>query len=237
MSSLADRIRGIVTPSPEAQASRPAWSAGLKPCATGEIEAILGGEWRHADGCSCFVVERRWDPSAQHGRARIGDLAEGLDDVRGDAALFAGGAPARAPFVFFDLETTGLSGGAGTLAFLVGCGWFEADGGFRTRQFLLTRYADERPLLDIVSGELARAGALVSFNGKSFDAPLLETRHLFHRVEWIGGGLPHIDVLHHARQFWKRDEGRPEGLRYERVSERRRPARGTSAASSAARAG
>jgi uncharacterized protein len=207
LTSLADRIRGIVTPSPVAQALRPAAHAGLKSSATGEIgelEQILGGEWRHADGRSCFVVERRWDPSAQYGRARIGDLAEGLDDVRGDAALFARGAPARAPFVFFDLETTGLSGGAGTLAFLVGCGWFDGDGAFRTRQFLLTQYADERPLLDIVSAELARAGALVSFNGKSFDAPLLETRHLFHRVEWIGAGLPHVDVLHHARQFWKR---------------------------------
>jgi hypothetical protein len=217
LSSLADRIRGIVTPSPVAQASRhaaPATAvvaadARVGPPGAGQLEQILGGEWRDADGRSCFVVERRWDPSAQHGRARIGDLAEGLDDVRGDAALFAGGAPARAPFVFFDLETTGLSGGAGTLAFLAGCGWFDADGAFRTRQFLLTRYADERPLLDIVSSELARAGALVTFNGKSFDAPLLETRHLFHRVEWIGAGLPHVDVLHHARQFWKSDVARP----------------------------
>ncbi len=74
------------------------------------------------------------------------------------------------------------------------------------------------PCSTSVSAELARAGALVSFNGKSFDAPLLETRHLFHRVEWIGAGLPHVDVLHHARQFWKRGEGRPEGLRDERAT-------------------
>ena len=86
--------------------------------------------------------------------------------------------------MFFDLETTGLSGGAGTLAFLVGCGWFDDDGGFVTRQFLLARHADERALLEAVAAELARAGALVSFNGKSFDAPLLETRYLFHRLDW-----------------------------------------------------
>ena len=94
---------------------------------------------------------------------------------------------------------------------MVGCAWFESDGAFRTRQFLLTRYADERPLLAAVSDELARAGALVSFNGKSFDAPLLETRYLFHRLDWVGGRMPHIDVLHPARQFWKRhphDEAR-----------------------------
>ena len=73
-----------------------------------------------------------------------------------------------------------------------------------TRQFLLARHADERLLLEAVAAELARAGALVSFNGKSFDAPLLETRYLFHRLDWLGGRLPHVDVLHPARRFWKR---------------------------------
>jgi uncharacterized protein len=56
-----------------------------------------------------------------------------------------------------------------------------------------------------VAGELARAGALVSFNGKSFDAPVLETRYLYHRLPWAGDRLPHVDVLHPARRFW-RDE-------------------------------
>jgi uncharacterized protein YprB with RNaseH-like and TPR domain len=133
----------------------------------------------------------------------VGTFAECLAESAGEAALYGGG-DARAPFVFFDLETTGLSGGAGTQAFLVGCGWFDHDGSFVTRQFLLTRYADERPMLDTVAGELARAGALVSFNGKSFDAPVLETRYLFHRLAWNGRQLPHVDVLHAARRFWKR---------------------------------
>jgi uncharacterized protein len=53
-----------------------------------------------------------------------------------------------------------------------------------------------------VAADLARAGVLVSFNGKSFDAPLLETRYLFHRRPWIGGAVPHLDVLHPARRFW-----------------------------------
>jgi uncharacterized protein YprB with RNaseH-like and TPR domain len=106
------------------------------------------------------------------------------------------------PMVFFDVETTGLSGGAGTLAFLVGCGWFAEDGAFVTRQFVLLRHADERQLLVMVGHELARAGVLVSFNGKSFDAPLIETRHLFHRLPWPACHLPHMDMLHPARRFW-----------------------------------
>jgi uncharacterized protein YprB with RNaseH-like and TPR domain len=106
------------------------------------------------------------------------------------------------PMVFFDLETTGLSGGAGTLAFLVGCGWFADDGAFVTRQFVLLRHADERQLLVMVGRELARAGVLVSFNGKSFDAPLIETRHLFHRLPWPARRQSHLDMLHAARRFW-----------------------------------
>ena len=208
MSSLADRIRGIVAPSGVAQGLSPA-EAGLKAGATpGNLETVLGGAWRGG----CFVVERSWDPDARHGRERIGALAERLEGAADQAPLFSGGAPARPPFVFFDLETTGLNGGAGTLAFLVGCGWFDADGSFTTRQFLLARHADERALLEAVAAELARAGALVSFNGKSFDAPLLEGRYLFHRIAWHGREMPHVDVLHPARRFWK---GSPKGLRYD----------------------
>ena len=193
-------------------------SGGGKASATAdagaEIAAILGGTWRHAAGGRCFVVDRRWNRSALHGRERIGALAERLDRAAGEAPLFAGGTPARPPFVFFDLETTGLSGGAGTLAFLVGCAWFEGDGSFVTRQFLLARHADERMLLEAVAAELARAGALVSFNGKSFDAPVLEGRYLFHRLAWRGRDMPHVDVLHPARRFWKPRDGSPERLRH-----------------------
>jgi hypothetical protein len=163
---------------------------------------LLGGQWREdADG-ACLVVERRVDPSALLGRTPVGDVASRLADAAAEAPIVAGGAPVRPPFVFFDLETTGLSGGAGTHAFLVGCASFAADGGFVTRQYLMTRYADEQPLLAAVAAELSRAGALVSFNGKSFDAPLIETRYLFHRVDWAAGRLPHLDVLHPARRFW-----------------------------------
>jgi len=214
LSSLADRIRGIVTPHAgrshlPASAALPAYPALPAPPAQLDL-STLAGEWR--DGC--FVVDSRWDPSARYGKEAVGTFAQCLDEASGEAVLFAGDPPARTPFLFVDLETTGLSGGAGTQAFLVGCGWFEADGGFMTRQFVLTRYTDERAMLETVSGELARAGALVSFNGKSFDAPLLETRFLFHRLPWICGRLPHVDVLHPARRFWKPRGSSPEGLRY-----------------------
>ena len=106
------------------------------------------------------------------------------------------------PLIFFDLETTGLCGGAGTLAFLVGCGRFADDGAFIIRQHLLADLGGERALLEAVGRDLAAAGSLVSFNGKSFDAPLLETRYLYHRLDWRRAGLPHLDILHLSRLFW-----------------------------------
>jgi len=203
--TLRDRLRGIVVPAsqllPRVAPGSPV--ASVTPHL--HLEHTLGGEWRDA----CFVVERRVDPAMRYGRERVGELCARVSAAAGAAPLVAAGAPACAPLVFFDLETTGLSGGAGTQAFLVGCGWFDETGGFVTRQFLLTRFADERPILAALTTELARAGALVTFNGKSFDAPVIETRYLFHRLQWTGARLPHLDVLHPARRFWSSGAARP----------------------------
>jgi hypothetical protein len=104
--------------------------------------------------------------------------------------------------LFFDLETTGLGGGAGTYAFLVGIGWFDRDT-FRVRQFFLSSYAAERALLEEVADTMGSFGALVTYNGKSFDLPLVDTRFLFHRLSASYSGLPHLDMLHAARRLWR----------------------------------
>src|SRR5216684_3716566 len=196
---LSDRLRGMLKP-PSATAApgsgRPCVEHGLPVSAADSLEHVLGGEWRKDRGSRCFVVERRVDADARCGRARVGDLAAWHERAAAHAPMLTAGAPARPPFVFFDLETTGLSGGAGTLAFLVGCGSFRADGGFATKQFLLTTQSDERPLLEAVHGDLSAAGAIVSFNGKSFDVPLLESRFAFHRLKRSISEWPHLDALH-----------------------------------------
>src|SRR5438105_4934640 len=160
-SKLADRLRGILNPAGAVCRS------GRAPRASDtDLERVLGGQW-HQDGNGvCFVVEQRTGARTMYGDAPVGELAARLDGAAAEAPLIAGGAPARPPFLFLDLETTGLSGGAGTYAFLIGCGSFDEEGGFITRQYVLLRFTDERPLLTTVAGELARAGAMVSFNGK-----------------------------------------------------------------------
>ena len=104
--------------------------------------------------------------------------------------------------LFVDLETTGLAGGAGTYAFLVGCAFFEPHG-FRTRQYFLPGYQHERRLLAEVEALVRASASLVSYNGKSFDVPVLETRYQFNRLTPPFDGVPHVDMVHPARRFWR----------------------------------
>src|SRR5216684_9378556 len=160
---LSDRLRGMLKP-PSATAAqgsgRLCVEHRLPVSAAHSLEHVLGGEWRKDRGSRCFVVERRVEADARCGRVRVGDLAAWHERAAAHAPMLTAGAPARAPFVFLDLETTGLSGGAGTYAFLVGCGWFDEEQSFVTRQYLLTRLADERSLLATVAARLSGAGAL-----------------------------------------------------------------------------
>jgi uncharacterized protein len=223
LSSVLDRIRTIVKTGSDGSVTN--HDARIpddhepqtpNPESRRDLLTPLGG--RYDEGV--YLVEREWRASARHGKDEVGAVADRLHAASREASFFANGASARPPFMFFDLETTGLSGGAGTHAFLVGCGWFDA-GRFLTRQFVMTRYADERAMLERVAAECGQAGALVSFNGKSFDAPVLESRYLFHRLTWTGVALPHLDVLHPARQFWKRDDCSLAALERQLVGHRR----------------
>ena len=205
--SLADRVRGILKPPEGTDLPEAGVVRACRPVSQGSAEQAIGGEWRTGSGGRHFVVERRFDATRQHGRGSVSDLADRLREHAAYASLLAGGAAPRLPFLFLDLETTGLSGGAGTFAFLVGCASFTNNGVFVAKQHLMISPADEPAMLHAVANELESAGALVSFNGKSFDAPVLETRYLFHRLAWPAARLPHVDALHPARHFWSEPGG------------------------------
>jgi uncharacterized protein YprB with RNaseH-like and TPR domain len=104
--------------------------------------------------------------------------------------------------VFLDTETTGLAGGAGTAAFLVGIGFVEGDR-FRVRQYFMRDYHEEASLLHALAGDLRRFAHLVTFNGKMFDLPLLDARYRLNRGRFPLAAVPHLDLLHPARRLWK----------------------------------
>lgn len=177
--------------------------------------ATLGGVVeQRADG-HCIVVERHYAAGARHGRHRVGDIVAllreaeaGLVDlrrawpVRGSLGDPPGPPPGIDGLGAVDLETTGLAGGAGTQAFLVGCAQV-VDDGLVVRQFLSPGFEFERTQLMLVAEWLHERTQLVTFNGRTFDLPLLEMRFSFNRLAWPCGSLPHLDALHPARRFWR----------------------------------
>jgi uncharacterized protein YprB with RNaseH-like and TPR domain len=105
-------------------------------------------------------------------------------------------------WLFLDTETTGLSGGTGTYAFLVGLAWWDS-GGLQVEQFLLRDYSEEHSLLHELAGRIAERPVLVTYNGKTFDWPLLESRFKMTRAIPVPRLGAHLDLLHPARAVWK----------------------------------
>jgi uncharacterized protein YprB with RNaseH-like and TPR domain len=105
-------------------------------------------------------------------------------------------------WLFLDTETTGLAGGTGTYAFLIGLAWWDA-GGLQVEQFFMRDFAEEHSLLHELSNRVAERPVLITFNGKSFDWPLLESRFTMTRSIAVPHLAAHLDLLHPARALWK----------------------------------
>jgi len=108
-----------------------------------------------------------------------------------------------ARLLHFDTETTGLAGGTGTRAFMIGAAHWEQSGRFRIRQLTITTMAAETEMLRTFAEWLRDDTVLVSYNGKSYDAPLLATRYRLARLPNPLTGLGHLDLLHPVRRRWK----------------------------------
>ena len=211
-SRLGSRLRDILRPHRGTDAEAPrAPGTGPDPREVGATlasaaAAALAGEVVETHAGPCLHVRRTYPADHRHGRLRVGDCLDDLHEGAGRVAQLMSGADApvtTAPgLLFVDLETTGLAGGAGTYAFLIGCA--AADGAaLRIDQYFMLGHALERALLSAVREPIAASEALVTYNGKSFDVPVLETRYMYHRQTPPCGGRPHLDLLHAARRFWR----------------------------------
>jgi uncharacterized protein YprB with RNaseH-like and TPR domain len=216
--NLGDRLRQVISGSvprvaPDATLEGLGFSPGMLARDGATIDGphvadVLAGEWVESRDGAVLVIDRHYAAHRMHGRARVGDCVETIEAGLEQLGALGRAWPGRDPrpyttrLCFFDLETTGLAGGAGTQAFLVGCAVIE-DGGIRVRQYLLPGFQHERALLALVAGWLPAQGTLVSFNGRSFDLPLIETRYLLHRLPFPFAEMPHLDMLHPARRLWK----------------------------------
>jgi uncharacterized protein YprB with RNaseH-like and TPR domain len=105
---------------------------------------------------------------------------------------------------FVDIETTGLSGGAGTLGFLIGLGTFE-EGNFTLRQYFLRDPEEEPAALRLLRSDLKGVEGIVTFNGRTFDLPVIESRYtIAMRERWKLSARPHLDLLYPSRRLWSK---------------------------------
>ena len=171
------------------------------------LETLLpGGQLVSTADGDCFVLDNVYDLEHQHGDDRLADLlrftpaatAPFVQDDRLAQHDFR-------DFLFLDTETTGLAG-AGTLAFMVGVGFFEPSSQgdrFVVRQYFLRDHGDEPALLLLLDELLAQKAGLVTFNGRTFDVPLMESRFLMNRLPTDLRERPHLDLLPPSRRLWR----------------------------------
>ena len=166
----------------------------------GLIEILEGCEIENEHG-RFFLVSNVVRGASPHGNRNI---REAFDFDMSAAAMLANN-PLISGYrssdaLFLDTETTGLAGGTGTMAFLIGLGWFE-DGHFEVRQILARDFGEEKAALFYLKEIAGRKKFLVTFNGKAFDVNLLTTRFIMNRMQSDLAGLPHLDLLHPSRRI------------------------------------
>ncbi len=165
------------------------------------IEQVIAGDFWQTPHGDVFVVETRYKADFKWGAVPLKPGAP-LDLIAAYAHDPRLAALPLEQFAFLDTETSGLAGGTGTYTFLVGIGRFEGPD-FRLAQFFLTDPGNEPAQLAAIEQFLSPCQAVVSFNGKAFDLPLLHTRYILNGWPPPLVGVAHIDLLHLARRLWR----------------------------------
>lgn len=162
--------------------------------------AEMVGASELSNGFGEHLAVRKWFSDAIGCNPPEGMLNASALRLLAPAACAEVGDPCR--WLFLDTETTGLMGGTGTYPFLVGIAWWDA-GGLEVEQFFMRELSEEHALLVTLAERMAERPILVTFNGKSFDWPLLETRYRMTRALRAAQPRAHLDFLHPARNLWR----------------------------------
>jgi uncharacterized protein len=166
------------------------------------VEDLLTGQVVETEHGRHFETERLLPIEGRHGSMEISALFELPEDLLD--LISSGSVPKSHPtrWAFLDTETTGLAGGSGTYAFLIGVGSIDA-AGFRVRQFFMRDFGEEASQLSALVSYLEPFDVLITYNGKSYDQPLLETRFRMSRARHPFARMQHVDLLYGARRLWK----------------------------------
>jgi uncharacterized protein len=209
-SRLLGRLKALQPPAARnaasparAESAAPRGYAPETPEGAATLAEILGASAK-SNRFGEHLALRKWFPEPV---GNAPDLAapEGhlnADALRLIAPIAASEVADPRQWLFLDTETTGLAGGTGTYPFMVGIAWWDA-GGLEVEQFFMRDYDEEHSLLAALAERVAERPVLVTFNGKSFDWPLLETRYRMTRAIRPPALRAHLDFLHPARNLWR----------------------------------
>lgn len=167
------------------------------------IQDLVHGHFYTTSRGRCFIAEETYPLDHLHGDLPLSSFLELAPQVIAQIArddALASLDLRRA--CFLDTETTGLSGGSGTLPFMVGLGFFTPEG-FCLQQYFLRDPGDEPAMIESLAELLPKFEALISFNGRGFDVPIIENRFILARVPPPTAGMPHLDLLLPARRLWR----------------------------------
>ncbi len=167
------------------------------------IESVLPGSFYQTPAGRCWLARTEYPAGHAHGRLPLQSFLSLSPDVL--AAISGDPSLSTVPLsraLFLDTETTGLSGGTGTMAFLVGLGFFEEDC-FIVLQVFLRDPGDEPAMIGFLDEFLPQFRWLVTFNGRGFDVPILQSRFILARRPFPLDGVPHLDLLPLARRLWR----------------------------------
>jgi uncharacterized protein YprB with RNaseH-like and TPR domain len=159
------------------------------------FEEVATAHGRH------YETEKLYQRHRRHGSIGIVDLEDLPHDLLEPISNGQIRSVAPDKWCFLDTETTGLAGGSGTYAFLIGVGRITPQG-FRVRQFFMREFGEEASLLSALTEHLKEFEVLITYNGRTYDQPLLETRFRMVRQRPPFSSLEHLDLLHGARRLW-----------------------------------
>ncbi len=165
------------------------------------LDELVPGNWINTHFGDIFRAEYQYDLSKPYGQLDLRRISQFKpSDYQHCFQIEALSAPDK--FLFIDTETTGLTGGTGTIAFMIGIGWLD-DQQFHIHQYFITQLSHEEGMLELLKEVLSRFTVLISYNGKAYDLPLLNTRFLLNRMPAIPDEMIHLDLLHYNRSLWR----------------------------------
>ena len=203
MPARADRLSRLAALKPARPAAAGVDRPRLRPPDQEDLLAQFLGAGVVGNHFGEHLAIRNWYSSpeyAEPSRVTLELLSRTRDDFLSRKTRAALEDPSR--WLFLDTETTGLAGGTGTYAFLIGLAWWDA-GGLQVEQFFMRDFTEEYSLLQELAVRITERPVLVTFNGKSFDWPLIENRFAMTRSIATPKLAAHLDLLHPARALWK----------------------------------